>query len=187
MTPVRSAGAILALALLSLCPAAAKAQSIDSNAASVSLAASGSESLTLSVTGVSTVNFDLDGGTTVAGDNAISVDTDWRLKGNRTTLQIWGSFTSSTDALSDGTGYSIPSSAVQGRVATGVPTSFTAFTQTGPFGAAGAALKLVELSVSPPNHRGNRSDDLELQIDQTGLSLAAGDYSGTLTIQATAF
>lgn len=180
------ARACVALALASLCPTGAAAQ-IDSNAPGVSLAAAANETLTVTLTGASSVAFDLDAGTTVSGSNAVSIETDWRLRGSRTTLELWGWFSSSAEALTDGFGYSIPSTAVQGRVATGSPTNFTAFTGTGPFGAAGGALKLVELAVSAPGHRGTRSDDLELQIDQTGLNLPAGDYTGTLTIQATAF
>lgn len=180
------ARAFVALALLALCPLIAKAQ-VDSNAPGVSLAAGANESLTVTLTGVSSVNFDLDAGTAVAGDNAVSIETEWRLRGSRTTLELWGWFSSSSAALSDGFGYDIPTSAVRGRVATGAPTSFTAFTATGPFGAAGAALKLVDIGVAAPAHRGSRSDDLELQIDQTGLNLPAGTFTGTLTIQATAF
>lgn len=160
-----------------------------SNAPTVTLNAAKAEVLTVTINSGSTVNFDLDAGTVASGDASVNVTLDWAVQGNRTNLELWGAF-ASVNALADGNGYFIPSSAVEGRVTTGSPTAFTAFTATssgGFVGAAGAALMLVSQDPSGANRTGSRTDVLELQIDQTGLDLPAGTFSGTLTLQATAF
>lgn len=161
-----------------------------SNAPAVTMNASKAEALTVTINSGGTVNFDLNSGTVAGGDVSVSVTLDWTVQGNRTNVELWGAFASSSEALADGNGYFIPSSAVEGRVTTGSPTTFTPFTATasnGFLGAAGAALLLVSEDPSGANRSGTRTDALELQIDQTGLSLPAGTFTGTLTLQATAF
>jgi hypothetical protein len=158
-----------------------------SNAPNVTLAAVKAETLTLTINSGAAVDFDLDAGTVAAGDVAVNVTLDWSVQGNRTDLELWGAFSSAADALTDGFGNSIPSSAVEGALNGGGFSPFTA-TSTGSFlGAAGAALMLYTVDPSGGNHTGTRTDDVTLQIDQTGLTLPAGTFSGTLTLQATAF
>ena len=72
-----------------------------------------------------------------------------------------------------------------GQVTTGVPTTYTAFTQTVPFGGAGAGLTLVN-ETHTLGHNASRTDVLNLEINLSGLpNLPPGNYSGTLTLQAT--
>ena len=69
---------------------------------------------------------------------------------------------------------------------TGVPTSYTPFTQSTGFGGAGAGLALINANLGVLVTTGSRTDVLNLQINLSGVSnLPAGTYSGTLTIQAT--
>lgn len=185
--PLLGGAAFFAFALL-LLPQNVRAQ-IDSNLTTVTLNAARGESLTVSVVAGSSVGFDITGEAAASGDAAVTIETDWKLRGSRSTLQLWGYFTDASAALTDddGAGYAIPSANVYGRVATGAPTAFTAFADVDPFGGASGALMLFEEAVASPNHKGDRSDDLELQIDPSGLDLPGGDFSGTLTIRATAF
>jgi hypothetical protein len=70
---------------------------------------------------------------------------------------------------------------------TGLPTTYTAFTQTNPFGGAGASLKLFTQPVLI-GVNGNRTDALSLKIDLTSLpELPADKYTGTLILQAQIF
>jgi hypothetical protein len=72
-------------------------------------------------------------------------------------------------------------------VTTGVPVSFTPFTQTGPFGGAGAGLQLVS-GGSLVSLGGSRTDVLSLKINLGSLpQLPAATYTGTLYVQAQEF
>jgi hypothetical protein len=144
-----------------------------------------SGTLTVSATPAS-VSFALLEHGTATGSSGVTITTTWSLLGIGSTLNLYGYFTSSTAALTDGRSpaHLIPSSAVLGQMTTGVPTTYTAFTQTTPFGAAGAGLTLLNDSI-PFTFGGNRTDVLNLEIDLAGISLPAGTYTGTLTVQAT--
>ena len=70
-------------------------------------------------------------------------------------------------------------------MASGTPTTFTAFTQAGvgTIGTAGGSLTLFTQSAA--SLAGNRTDNLDLEIDLTGHpNLVPGTYSGTLNLQA---
>jgi hypothetical protein len=70
---------------------------------------------------------------------------------------------------------------------TGTPTTFTAFSQTAPLGAAGAGLTLFSEALTGTNHTANRTDNLNLEINLAAQPLLpAGTYTGTLNIQAQA-
>jgi hypothetical protein len=103
-------------------------------------------------------------------------------------LALYGFFTSASAALSGGTPVAnIPSSNILGKVPTGTPTTYTPFTQTSPFGGAGAGLLLftggVVLSLGS-----SRTDALSLEIDLTTLpQQPAAIYTGILVLQAQAF
>ncbi len=182
---------IIAAAIVSaaLIPATGFAASVTSNAPTVALNGTLAESLTVSAT-VSTVNFALVPGSTVAGSAAIPITTTWILLPSRTSVQLYGFFASSAAALTDGytAPDNIPSSAVLGQVPTGTPTTYTAFSQTAAgFGAASASLLLYTQAIALASHNfvGNRTDNLSLEI-VTPATLPAGTYTGTLTLQATA-
>jgi hypothetical protein len=156
---------------------------LNSNVGNVTLSASVHTSFSVSL-GVGTVNFALLPGTAVTGAPTVPITTSWSLNpGLIGSVKLYAYFDSSTVALTDGTD-NIPSADVLGRVS---PGAFTAFTQAGPFGAAGASLLLFTQAISGTNKVDSRTDNLDVRIDLTGLpSLPAGDYTGTMRIQAQA-
>lgn len=99
-----------------------------------------------------------------------------------TNFSLYASF-ATTSALTDSAGDVIPSSAVFGQCPNGTPTSFTAFTQSGPF-ASGSSLMVYQMS-SLATLLATRSQTCSLLIDLTNLpQLPAGSYSGNLVLQA---
>jgi len=142
---------------------------------------------TLSVSATPTlVNFSLVQKGVAPGSPGVTVTTTWNVLGIITTLNLYGYFSSSSAALTDGRApaHFIPSSAVFGQVSTGLPTSYTAFTQTTPFsGAAGLQLYTDDQFIAL---FGSRTDVMNLRIDLTNVpTLPSGTYTGTLTLQAT--
>jgi hypothetical protein len=132
------------------------------------------------------VNFSLAPGGSAQGSSGVTVTTSWNVLGIITTLNLYGYFSSSSTALTDGRTppHFIPPSAVFGQVSTGLPTSYTAFTQTTPFsGAAGLQLYTDDQFIALG---GSRTDVLNLKINLASVpSLPSGTYTGTLTLQAT--
>jgi len=143
------------------------------------------ESLTVSAL-PSAVSLNLAPGGEAVAPVPVTITTTWILGVTRLTVNLYASFSSSPAALTDGLGHNIPSASVLGQVTTGAPTIFTAFTQTGPFGGAGADLKLFSQGIGVSNRTGLRSDNLILKIDLTSVPIPAGIYLGTLNIQAQA-
>lgn len=158
---------------------------VNSNVANVTLTATMLESLTV-VPVPSAMAFSLVAGGVAGGSTSIAMTTVWVLAPTRTSVKLFGSFSSSTAALTDGAGDNIPSSAVLGQVPTGSATSFTAFTQTVPFGAAGAGLLLFNQAITIANDVSARTDTLSLEIDLTSTTVPAGVYTGTLHLEAQA-
>jgi hypothetical protein len=141
---------------------------------------------TLSVSAApSTVNFNLIPGKSATGNSPVSITTTWSGSTLGSTMSLYSYFASPTAALSAASGSAvIPSSAVSGQMTTGLPSSFTPFTQTNPVGSAAGGLKLFTQVVSGSG-AGSRTDALSLTIDLTALpELPAGTYTGTLIIQA---
>lgn len=144
-------------------------------------------SLSISVV-PSSVSFQLVARGTATASNTVEITTSWggSLCLFTCTINVYGYFSSASAALA---GLSpvvdIPSSEVLGRVTTGVPTTYTAFTQSSPFGGAGAGLELVTQSFTLFAGGGSRTDGLDLEINLANQpQLPAGTYSGTLYIQA---
>jgi hypothetical protein len=120
----------------------------------------------------------------------VSITTSWNLSNLITSVDLVGYFTTPTAALVNGPN-TLPSARMLGRVRTGSPTSFTSFTQNpvGGAGTPGGSLQLFHQPVAwPLNAVGQRSDELDLELDLRGLlHLPSGTYSGTLTIRAVAY
>ena len=156
---------------------------VNSNVGNVTLSASVQDYISVSP-GVGTVNFSLLPGAAVTGTPTVPITTSWNLKpAGGPTVRLYAYFDSSTVALTDGTD-NIPSADVLGSVNSG---GFTAVTQTGPFGAAGASLLLFSESISGVNKIKTRNETLDVRVDLTGLPLLpAGTYTGTMRIQAQA-
>ncbi len=178
---------ITALAFL-LASAGLKAQVL-TPPANVTLNARLAETLTVTLTGVSLVNFTLVPGGVAPGDSSVAIQTSWVLRPNRGSVTLVGYF-DTANALTDlgPPVANIDVANVFGRVATGTPTSFAAFTQTVPgIGTAGASLELFNETILGNNKTKTRTDNLDLQIDLTTVpQQPAGDYTGTLRIQAVA-
>jgi len=173
---------ILSLALLGIVlmiPGSSQAQ-INSNVASVTLNALVADYIGVSVS-AAIVDFNLvPGAGPTAGVPGLTVTTDYSLAGGPT-LELWGSFTDSTAALTDGGGNDIPSANVLGDVNGG---GAAAFTGSGPFGGLGAGLQIYSLGGAGS---ASRNDTLDLSIDLTSQgALPPGAYSGTLNLQAQA-
>ena len=159
-----------------------------SGAQTVALNAVLAETLSISAS-PSTVNFTLAQGSTATASAPVVILTNWLVLPTRANLVLDGFFSSSSAALTDGasTPDNIPTSAVLGKVSTGTPTAFTAFTQTAVLGPAGAGLSLFTVALTSANRASSRSDSLNLQINLSGLpQLPAGTYTGTLTLLAQA-
>jgi len=130
-------------------------------------------------------------------DNAINVfptpvgiTTQWDVNpGQIYSISLVAYFTTPSQALTGGT-VQIPSSRVLGRMTTGLPTTFTPFTQAAVAGAgtAGGSLVLFSENIIGTN-KGvlTRTDNLDLELDLVGFPvLPVGTYTGTLNIRAVA-
>jgi hypothetical protein len=121
--------------------------------------------------------------------STVGITLTWDLAPSTGAVQVIGYFSNPAAAMTSGS-VSIPSSWIRGRVLTagvqGAPTTYTAFTQSGAggVGSAGGSLLLFSQPILGYSKTGTQTVDLQLQLDLTGLTLAAGSYSGTLNIRA---
>jgi hypothetical protein len=178
-------GAVAALVLVAvMLTAPAQAQVRNSGASPIALNAVLTDSITLTLSG-NAVNFNLvAGNASNPGSTAITATTTWILKPSVGNLRLYAFFSSSTSALSDGTGNNIPSADFQISANAG---PFAALTNTVPFGGANAGLLVSTVRILGNNKSGTHSDVMNFNINLTTLpSLPSGTYTGTLTIQAQA-
>ncbi|HYF40189.1 MAG TPA: hypothetical protein VD930_10905 [Gemmatimonadales bacterium] len=154
----------------------------------ISLAATAPSNLTVLVTSGAVQ--------TMAGvaDNAVNnfpapvvIQTTWNVNAGQTnTVDLVAYFSVPAQALV-GVGTQIPSSRVRGRMATGLPVTFTAFSQNGVggVGSAGGSLRLFSVGINGSNKASARTDNLDLQLDLVGFPpLPAGSYVGVLNLRA---
>jgi len=169
-------GAVTLIGMLAL-PSQAQ---VNSNNATVALNATLAESLTVTA-GPATVTFALVPSGPAAGSAPVSITTAWSLDATRTGVSLYAYF-STADALTDGGGNNIPTSAVSGSVNGGAASAFTTAT---PFSANGKTV--FAQAVGAGTYSGSRGPDtIDLSINTTGLGLPSGTYTGTLNIQAQA-
>jgi hypothetical protein len=164
--------------------AGAQAQVRNSGASTISLNAVLNDSITVSLSS-NAVNFTLTQGSgSNPGSTSVTATTTWLLRPNVGNLMVYAFFSSSTAALTDGTGNNIPSADFQ-ISNNGGP--FTALTNTVPFGGANAGIQLSTTRILGNNRTGSRTDTMNFNINLVPLpNLPAGTYTGTLTIQAQA-
>lgn len=139
----------------------------------------------LSVSAVpSAMTFNLVSNRVAVSNSPVNVTTTWSNSTLGSTLTLYGYFASPSAALTGNqSAVPIPSSAVSGQMTTGLPTTYTPFTQTGPFGAGASSLALFSQTIAIAG--ASRTDALTLSIDLQGLpGLPADIYTGTLVIQA---
>ena len=120
----------------------------------------------------------------------VQIFTQWRLNpGQSVGVTLVAYFTNPAQALSTGTLH-IPSSWIEGRVATGTPTAFTPISQGAVVGGAalvgtpGGSLTLFSQPINGANKTSSRTDNLDLQLNLVGRTTSAGTYAGTLNIRA---
>jgi len=174
-----------AVAAVSFGATAANAQvGLTSSVATVQINATKSAVFTVAVnSGATQTLASLTDNTTNSFASPVNITTTCDLNAG-TNVVLVGSFATPAQALASG-GNFITSAFVKGRMTTGTPTSFTAFTAAGvgTIGTAGGSLTLFTQSAATP--AGNRTDNLDLQLDLTGhANLVPGTYSGTLNLQA---
>jgi hypothetical protein len=174
------------LALSALLPL--RARELLAQAKIISLAATAPGALSVTVTS--------GGSQTIASvtDNAVNnfpspvvIQTAWNVNpGQTNTVDLIAYFSAPGQALVGGT-TQIPSSRIQGRMLTGIPTTFTPVSQNGigGVGTAGGSLHLFGLIITGANKDASRTDNLDLQLDLTGFpTLRAASYTGVLNIRA---
>ncbi len=184
-------GLMMAAALIAALSPSAFGQATNSNTATVSLTATLPEGLSISATPTAT-SFTLVAGGTAQATAPVAITQTWVLNASRATVTLIGWFANASQALTSG-GSSpvyIPTSEVLGQVTTGSPTTFTAFTATpgtGQPGVTGASLVLTSTAITNTNRSATRTDNLNLEINLTSQpQLPAGNYTGTLNLQAQA-
>lgn len=186
---VRSVRALsLALGVLALLFAAppAGAQFL-SGLSGVTLNATTATSLTIAITSGTSMNFALIQGGQANGSTAAAITTSWNVNPGQTgTVRLYAYFNTPATALAGST-YDIASTYVEGRVTTGLPVTFTPFTQTNPVGPAGGSLLLFSETITGTNKNRTRTDNLDVRVNLTTSPVVpTGTYTGTLRIQARA-
>lgn len=127
-------------------------------------------------------------------DNALNnfpspvvVRTDWNVSpGLTNTVELVAYFALPAQAMV-GAATLIPSSRIEGRMTTGLPVAFTAFTQNGVggVGTAGGSLRLFSVTIGGGNKNSFRTDNLDLRLNLVGFpTLPAGAYAGVVNIRA---
>jgi hypothetical protein len=177
----RLARAALVLLFAAIALATVTEAQVNSNSATVNLTATLPESLTISASPTN-VNFTLASSGTAAGSSQISISTAWALLGTRSSITLYAFCSSTTAALTDGSGDNIPAANLTGSPNGG---AFTTFTGNSPFGT-GTSLTIFTQAITSGNLNATRTDTLNLNINTTGLSLPVGTYTGVLTIRAQA-
>src|SRR5262245_32757138 len=183
----RSLAASLAMALTLVIAIAAPARAqLNSNESTATLTAVLPESLTVTLV-PNAVAFTLATGSgTNAGSLTIAATTTWTLAATRTSLALYGYFSSAASALvhtSPSNSIDIPSARVEISVNGGAN---AAFDQTVAFGAASAGRQLFSQAIGLVTSNGSRTDTLALNINLSGYVLPADTYTGTLRIRAQA-
>jgi hypothetical protein len=183
---------VIAIAGSVLLPGAVRSQakvlSTVSPTQAVAAAAAGGISVNIASGAIQSLNAIVDN-TPNNFPSTVGISLTWDLAPSTGSVQVIGYFSNPAVAMTSGP-VSIPSSWIRGRVltagVTGAPTTFTAFTQSGVggVGSAGGSLLLFSQPILGYSKTGTLAVDLQLQLDLTGRSLAAGSYSGTLNIRA---
>jgi hypothetical protein len=167
---------------------ASRARELSAQAQVISLAAASLSTFTVLVTSGAVQNIP------AVVDNAVNnfpsavvIQTTWSVSpGQTNTVNLVAYFSIPAQALAGGT-TSIPSSRVEARMATGIPTAFTAISQNafGGVGTAGGSLHLFGVNISGANKNAARTDNLDLRLNLVGFpTLPAGAYVGVLNLRA---
>ena len=171
-----------ATALLLIGAGNARAQvGLTSNVATVALTATKAATLSVTPTASVATLASITDGSNANNFGPVSLTTAWNLTAG-SSVRLIGWFAAPTQALANGTDF-IPSSKVEGRVGAAAYAPFTG-APVGAVGVAGGSLQLFNQSVGAGTFFGTRTDQLDLRLDLTGTTTLAGDYTGTLNLQA---
>ena len=180
--PALSKIVLLGAAASMLVAANARAQvGLTSNAATVALTATKAPSLTVTPNASTATLASITDNSNANDFTPVSLTTDWNLTAG-STVRLIGWFATPAQALANGTSF-IPSSKVEGRVGA---TAYAPFSgaAVGGVGVAGGSLQLFSQAVGVGSFFGTRTDQLDLRLNLVGTTTLAGDYLGTLNVQA---
>lgn len=171
-----------ATALLLIGAGNASAQvGLTSNVATVALTATKAATLSITPAASTATLASITDGSNVNNFTPVSLTTAWNLTAG-SSVRLVGWFGTPAQALANGSDF-IPSSRVEGRVGA---TAYAPFSgaAVGGVGVAGGSLQLFSQTVAAGSFFGSRTDQLDLRLDLTGVTTLAGDYTGTLNLQA---
>ena len=154
---------------------------LTSNVATVALTATKAATLTVSPNASTATLASITDNSNANNFTAVSLTTDWNLTAG-SSVRLIGWFATPAQALANGTNF-IPSSKVEGRLGAAAYTPFTA-AAVGGIGVAGGSLQLFNQPVAAGSYFGTRTDQLDLRLNLIGTTTIAGDYTGTLNLQA---
>jgi hypothetical protein len=154
---------------------------LTSNVATVALTATKAATLTVSPNASTATLASITDNSNVNNFTPVSLTTAWNLTAG-SSVRLIGWFATPAQALANGTDL-IPSSKVEGRVGAAAYAPFTSGA-VGGVGVAGGSLQLFSQAVGAGSYFGSRTDQLDLRLDLTGTTTLAGDYTGTLNLQA---
>jgi hypothetical protein len=169
-----------ALLLVGVSSAAAQV-GLTSNVATVALTATKAATLTVSPNAATATLASITDNSTANDFTPVSLTTAWNLSGG-SSVRLIGWFATPAQALANGSDF-IPSSKVEGRVGAAAYAPFTSGA-VGGVGVAGGSLQLFSQAVAAGSYFGSRTDQLDLRLNLTGTTTMAGDYLGTLNLQA---
>lgn len=147
----------------------------------VQLTATRNTSIALSTDAAATSLASITDNSTTNDFTPVNVTATWALTGG-SSIELVGWFSNPAQALANGTDF-ISSSRVEGRVGAA---PYAAFTNgaVGTVGQAGGSLTLWSQAVGAGNYSGMRTDPLDLRLNLLGTTTVAGNYTGTLNLQA---
>lgn len=154
---------------------------LTSNVAPIVLTATKAATLTVSPNVSAATLASITDNSTANDFTPVSLTTAWNLTAG-SSVRLIGWFATPAQALANGTDF-IPSSKVEGRVGATAYAPFSA-AAVGGVGVGGGSLQLFSQSVGAGSFFGSRTDQLDLRLNLTGTSTFAGDYTGTLNLQA---
>lgn len=169
-----------ALLLVGASSAAAQA-GLTSNVATVALTATKAATLTVSPNASTATLASITDNSSANDFTPVSLTTAWNLSGG-SSVRLIGWFATPAQALANGSDF-IPSSKVEGRVGAAAYAPFTSGA-VGGVGVAGGSLQLFSQPVAAGSYFGSQTDQLDLRLNLTGTTTMAGDYLGTLNLQA---
>jgi hypothetical protein len=171
-----------ATALLLIGASNARAQvGTTSNIATVALTATKDATLSVTPNASTATLASITDNSNVNDFTPVSLTTAWNLNAG-SSVRLVGWFATPAQALANGSDF-IASSRVEGRVGA---TAYAPFSgaPVGTVGVAGGSLELFSQAVGAGTYFGSRTDQLDLRLDLTGVTTMAGDYTGTLNLQA---